>query len=148
MSGPGRAAPPPSGRTATAGAPSRLLSESLVDPADLVDEPQPERMLEVEDRVHRPVEVVGDVRDLFEQSVGRVRHDSPRRCSPATSTVNPWLQLGHVTDAWVWPSWLIRRERSWRNARSEAKRPSMTPVCTWGTLPSRVTTRDRSRIVR
>src|SRR5262245_33835074 len=98
------------GRTATAGArDSCLLGQAPVDAADLVHEPQPQGVLEIEDRVHRPMEVVGDVRDLFEQPVGRVRHDSPRRCSPATSTVNAWLHAGHVTDAWVWPSWLMRR---------------------------------------
>src|SRR5512139_2030450 len=125
------------GRTARAGARgSLLLGQALVDPADLLDEAQPQGVLEVEDRVHRPVEVIGDVRDLLEQAVGRVRHDSPRRCSPATSTVKAWLQAGQVTWAWVWPSWLIRRYRSCRKARSEANRPSITPVWTCGSVPS------------
>jgi hypothetical protein len=47
------------------------------------------------------VEVVGDVCDLLEQAVGRVRQDPPRRCSPATSTVKPWPHAGHVTAAAV-----------------------------------------------
>ena len=43
-----------------------------VDPADLVDEPPPVGVLEVEDVVQRPVEVVGDVRDLL-VAAGRPR---------------------------------------------------------------------------
>src|SRR5512139_3910620 len=101
------------GRTARAGARSSLLlGQALVDPADLLDEAQPQGVLEVEDRVHRPVEVIGDVRDLLEQAVGRVRHDSPRRCSHATSPGNAWLYAGQVTDSCVWPSALMRRYRS------------------------------------
>ncbi|MEU8354177.1 aldehyde dehydrogenase family protein, partial [Streptomyces sp. NPDC048845] len=34
--------------------------------------------------VHDPVEVVGDVRDLLVDAVGRVRHDSPRRLPPSS----------------------------------------------------------------
>ena len=45
---------------------------------DLVDEALPVGVLEVEDLVQRPVEVVGHVRDLLEEPVGRVRHDPPR----------------------------------------------------------------------
>ena len=42
------------------------------------------------------MEVVGDVRDLLVEPVGRVRHDSPRR-PPARSTANRWLAVraGH-----------------------------------------------------
>ena len=60
-------------------------------------------MLEVEQIVERPVEMKRDVRDLFVDPVGRVRHDSPRR-PPATSTANWCSQLGQVTAALVWPS--------------------------------------------
>src|SRR5829696_6167383 len=75
----------------------------LVDLADLVDDPGAQRMLHVEDLLERPVEVVGNVRDLFEQTVGRVRHDPPDG-SPAMSTVNSVEQCGHVTAAWLCPS--------------------------------------------
>ena len=66
------------------------------------------RVLEVEDVVEGPVEVVGDVRDLLVDPVGRVRHDSPRR-PPARSMVNRCEHSGQVTAARVWPSALIRR---------------------------------------
>ena len=89
------------------GAPS-LLGHPDVDPADLVDQSLPHRVLQVEDRVERPVEVVGDVRDLLPEAVGRVRQDPPG-ASPAMSTANSWLQEGQVTAASVWPSWLMRR---------------------------------------
>lgn len=55
-------------------------------------------MLEVEQIVEAPVEVVGDVRDFLEQPVGPVRRYSPRRL-PARSTVKSWLHCGHVTAA-------------------------------------------------
>jgi len=84
------------------------LRLSLVDPADLADEPAAKRVLHVEEILERPVEVVGHVRNLGVELVGCVRHDSPRR-PPATSTENPWLHAGQVTAALVWPSWLIRR---------------------------------------
>lgn len=80
----------------------------LVQAADLLDEALPIGMLKVKDRVQRPVHVVGDVRDLRHEPVGRVRHDSPRR-PPATSTANSCWHCGQVTAARVWPSALIRR---------------------------------------
>ena len=58
-----------------------------VDTPDFLDEPLPYGMFEVEDVVERPVEVVGEVRGLLVEALGRVRHDSPG-ASPATSTVN------------------------------------------------------------
>ena len=58
--------------------------------------------------VQRPMKVIGDVRDFLVNGVGRVRHGSPGR-PPATSTVNPCWQAGHVTAARVWPSWFTRR---------------------------------------
>lgn len=57
-------------------------------------------MLEIEKLLERPMEVIGDVRDLLEEPLGRVRHDSPGR-SPARSIVNSCLQEGHATDAWL-----------------------------------------------
>ena len=64
--------------------------------------------LEIDQLFVTPVEVVGHVRDLFEELLDRVRHDPPGR-PPATSTVNSCWQLGHVTAARVCPSWLMRR---------------------------------------
>ncbi|WP_399422117.1 AMP-binding protein [Streptomyces sp. WAC05292] len=68
----------------------------------------PVRVLQVEDRVQVPVEVVGEVRGLLLEHVRRVRHDSPRRL-PASSTSNAPSQCGQETAARVWPSALIRR---------------------------------------
>ena len=50
-------------------APPFWLTGSDPGPFPLLDEPLPERMLEVQDRVHRPVEVVGEVGYLLEQLV-------------------------------------------------------------------------------
>src|SRR5690606_6087933 len=124
-----------------------VAAEQAVDLADLFDDLLAHRMLEVQDGVERPVEVVGDVRDLFEESVGRVRHDSPVT-SPAMSTVNSVEQCGQVTAACEWPSWLIRRYRSWRNARSEANRFSTTNVSTSANVPSAVIVRVRRMMPR
>ena len=66
------------------------------------------RSVEVEHGIEGPVVLPSDVRDLFEQLVGRVRHDPPWR-PPATSTANSVSHCGQVTRAWVWPSWLILR---------------------------------------
>src|SRR5437660_246492 len=57
----------------TGGSPAPILG--LADPLDLPHEALPQGMLEVEDLVERPVEVVGDVRDLAVEALGRVRHD-------------------------------------------------------------------------
>jgi hypothetical protein len=46
------------------------------------------------------VKVVSDVRDLVVDTVGRVRHDSPRRLPPS-STSKGCSQCGHVTPARV-----------------------------------------------
>ena len=72
----------------------------FVDLGDLSDEALAHRVLEIEDVVERPVEVVGDVRDLLEQPSGRVRQDPPG-ASPARSTENSCPQLGQVTAASV-----------------------------------------------
>ena len=71
-----------------------------VDLGYLVDETGPEGMLQIEDVVHPPVQVVGDVRDLLVESVGRVRQDRPST-SPATSTTKSCSHCGQVTAAWV-----------------------------------------------
>lgn len=87
---------------------SVLLVQPAIDRRDLADEALPVGVLELEDLVERPVQVVGDVRDLLVEAVGRVRQDPPRR-SPAISTVNSCRQAGQATAAWVVPSWLMRR---------------------------------------
>lgn len=63
---------------------------------------------EVENVLTLPMEVVGDVRDLFPQPGKRVRHDSPRRPPERSTSNDPW-HSGQVTAACVWPSLLIRR---------------------------------------
>src|SRR4051812_15144331 len=84
-------APESHGRTrshaATATARLSPFRKTGVDAGDLLHVPETLRMLEVEDVVVRPVEVVGDVRDLLVDPVSRVRHDSPRR-PPARLMVN------------------------------------------------------------
>src|SRR5262249_7917799 len=120
-----------------------LLGQALVELGDLVHVAPAEGGFEIDDLVVPPVEVVGDVRDFLVDAVGRVRHDPPRRSPPDTSTVNACWQAGQVSSARVWPSWLTRRYRSCRNARSEAKRCSMTQSVT-STSPSLVMTRASS----
>jgi hypothetical protein len=85
-----------------------IRGELVVDLPDLLDDPDTHRMLQVEDLVQGPVHVVGEVRGLFPQPVGRVPQDSPG-ASPATSTANSCPHAGQVTSASVCPSWLIRR---------------------------------------
>jgi hypothetical protein len=79
---------------------SRGLLGARVQPPDLADELLAETVFHVEDLVQGPVEVVGDVRDLFEQGVGRVRHEPPGT-SPATSTTNSCSHSGQETVAFV-----------------------------------------------
>ncbi len=84
---------------------TRHLPRSIrrVDAPDLAGEPLPFVVLQIQQIVHRPVEMEGDVRDLLIDPVGRVRRYSPRR-PPATSMANSCSQLGQVTAALVWPS--------------------------------------------
>ena len=99
------------------------------------------------DLVQRPVEVVGDVRELLEQPVLVVRHDPPRR-SPATSTANSCPHSGRrprracalLVDAPV--EILEEREVGGEQALDHA-RASPPRACR-----ARVTTRDRSSTVR
>jgi len=94
--------PPPSGHRS---APSFY---ALIDFCDLAGKALALAMLQIEQIVERPMEVISDVRDLFVKAFGRVRRYSPRR-PPATSTANSCSQFGQVTAARVCPSWLIRR---------------------------------------
>src|SRR3954468_791369 len=108
-----------------------------VDLADLGDHPLPRLVVHVQDLREAPVQVVADVRDLLPQPIGRVRHDPPG-ASPAMSTANSWPQCGQATATSACPSWLIRRYRSCRNARSEANRFSTRNASMSRTSPSRV----------
>jgi hypothetical protein len=74
---------------------------------DQLDEPAAVVVFEIEESAERPVERLGQVRDLCEQVFGRVRQDSPG-APPAMSTVNSLSQDGHVTAAWVW-RWVLTR---------------------------------------
>ena len=94
-----------SGAILALGSPTSLGSG--VHPSDVVDVPEPVGVLQVEQGVQRPVQVVGQVRDLLLQAVSRVRGYSPRRL-PDKSMVNSWWQAGHVTAACAWPSALTR----------------------------------------
>jgi hypothetical protein len=85
-----------------------LFAQPLIDRCDLADETLAVGMLELQDVVKRPMQVVGNVRNLLVQPLGRVRQDPPRR-SPAISTVNSWLHAGQVTAVWLVPSWLTLR---------------------------------------
>src|SRR4051794_21715896 len=85
-----------------------LLGQAAVDAADLVDELTAKWMLEVEDLVERPMEVIGHVRDLLVGASDRVRKDPPGQ-PPPMSTENSCWQAGHATAARVVPSWLMRR---------------------------------------
>lgn len=75
----------------------------------LCDVREPFRVLQIEQLVQRPVEVVGEVSDFLVEQVGRVRHDSPGRPPPARSTAKFSWQDGQVTAALVCPSALILR---------------------------------------
>ncbi len=90
----------------------RIRSHSLlapgIDPDDLVDEPQPFRVLQIEQIVEGPMQVVGQVPDLPVQPVGRVGQDSPRR-PPASSTRNSCRHSGQAAETLVWPSLLTVR---------------------------------------
>src|SRR4051812_14423310 len=86
-------------------------------------------MLEIDDLLERPVEVVRHVGDLLEQALWIERHDPPRP-SPVTSTSKSLPQDGQLTAARVCPSWLTRRKRSCKKARSEANSCSITPGVT------------------
>jgi hypothetical protein len=78
-----------------------------VEPVDLLDQPLASSMLQIEDLFPRPVKVIGHVRDFLEESVRRVRQDSPGGSPwswPARSTANSCWHEGQRTRASVWPS--------------------------------------------
>ncbi len=80
--------------------------QPAVDPGDLLRPALPVGVLEGQDLVQRPVEVVGDVGYLLEQPVEGVAYDPPRR---TTSTSNSCWQPGQATGTSVVPFSLIRR---------------------------------------
>lgn len=65
-------------------------------------------VFEIEEGAQWPMQRLGEVRDLGEQVVGRVRQDSPGR-PLAMSTVNSLAHEGQVTVALVWRETLILR---------------------------------------
>src|SRR5437870_4696507 len=81
-----------SGRSAFGGG-LRGFVDLLVDLADLLDPHVPLVVLHVEDVVHVPVEVIGDVRYLAGELVQRVAYDSPSAVAPVPmSTWHSWPQ--------------------------------------------------------
>src|SRR6185369_3429888 len=82
--------------TANGGPSGSRLLRAPIEKVDRLDEPPPGRVLEVEELFERPVEVIGHVRDLVEEPITRVRHDSPGP-PPARSIVKSCLQDGQVT---------------------------------------------------
>ena len=86
--------------------PSPLFDGAVHQAGDLRHLAAPVVMFQIQDFVMAPVEVVSDVRDLVRQALGRVRHYSPRRLAPS-STSKFSAQDGHVTAARVCPSALI-----------------------------------------
>ena len=78
------------------------VAEAGIDAPYFLDDSFPNRMLQIENAVQRPVKVVRHVRGLLPESVGRVRQDSPGT-SPAKSTAKSWPHEGQVTAASVWP---------------------------------------------
>src|SRR5690242_18062676 len=74
----------------------RRFVDLLVDLADLLDPHVPLVVLHLEDVVHVPVEVIGDVGYLAGELVQRVAYDSPSAVAPVPmSTWNSWPQPGH-----------------------------------------------------
>jgi hypothetical protein len=67
---------------------------------DQLDQAVTVGVFQVEEGAEGPVHGLGQVRDLREKVVGRVRQDSPE-APPARSTVNSWAHDGQVTVAWV-----------------------------------------------
>src|SRR5262249_29598836 len=107
---PGRLAraAPPAGRGAPllpSGLPA-LVAKAAADRGHLVEEPPTVGVLQVEDRVKRPVEVVGELGRLRNQSLRRRLRHSPRCLSSisARSTSNDSEQAGHVTEPTASPS--------------------------------------------
>src|SRR6266849_5504625 len=92
--------------------PGRLRGfvDLLVDLADLLDPHMPLVVLHLEDVVHVPVEVIGDVGYLACELVQRGAYDSPRAVAPLPmSTWNSWPQPGHLALTFAVPLSLICR---------------------------------------
>jgi hypothetical protein len=76
-----------------------------IDLRDLLDEALPVAVLQVQDLVQRPVEVVCQEGYLLEEIIEGVAYDSPR---PAGSISNVSWQCGQVALTLVAPSLLMR----------------------------------------
>src|SRR5215210_1982034 len=82
----------------------------------LAEEAAPVGVLQVEDGVQRPVEVMCEAGRLREHLRGRRPCHFPRRPSSISvrSTSNGWAQWGQVTDPTASPSVLMRSYNRWR----------------------------------
>ena len=81
------------------------LVEAAVDFGNLLYPPPPLRMLQIEDIVQRPVEMIGNVGYLLMQAFEGVAYDTPP--SRARSTSISLLQCGQATTRVVLPVSLI-----------------------------------------
>src|SRR5207302_6067778 len=100
----------------------RATVQVVRDRLGLVQKAAPVGVLKIEDRVERPVEVIGDPGRLGEQRLrGRPRH-SPRRPSSTwlRSTSNVFEHCGHVTDPTTSPPVLSRSHRRCSSSKSAA----------------------------
>ncbi len=82
------------------------MTHLLVDRRDLLDETLAVAVLQIEDVVKGPVEVIGDEGYLLVQVVEGVADYPP---ISAVSTWKVWLHSGHVTVIWLDPLVLRRR---------------------------------------
>ena len=75
-----------------------------------VEEATPVAVLEIEDHVERPMDVIGETGRLREQLLGRRPHHSPNRPSSTSvmSTSNSCAQAGQLTTPTASPSLLMR----------------------------------------
>ena len=106
---------PPVASTRSGGRPSRRGYKRLglaaaadldVDLADLLHPAAAIRVLQAQDVLEGPVEMVGDIGYLLVEALQGVAYDPP---VPAISTSNAWPHSGQVTGIMVLPSSLIRR---------------------------------------
>ena len=81
-------------------------SEPAVDISDLCHPALALSVLEVHDRLARPVKVVGDIGYLLVQAIEGVAYDPPR--SARSTSIWAW-QSGHVTERTLVPCSLICR---------------------------------------
>ena len=85
--------------------PLRLLVETSIDPGDLLGPAPAIGVLQGEDLVERPVQVIGDVGYLLVEPVEGVAYDSPDGRKSTSKLVE---HEGHVTVIFDAPGSLIR----------------------------------------